>query len=241
MTKLIRLSRFIVVLLILHATILMPVHGAQLRPGERLEYTFSYQGILSGFLQMNIAHAVFQVQAEAASLQDYDAYLTSLDLTTEPYGKAEMLYPIRFHYRSWLEPERQRPLLVNEYLKTDEVSEELLWFDRKNQLAYRYVKKDQPIKAETRQPPGFVLDKIELREDDPRSLAQKHRQVFPEKGVWDYLSLLYRLRFLELEAGRVFELPLYNGKRIKHYRVEVTWEQLQRAGWNRPAYKLSLH
>ncbi len=166
--------------------------------------------------------------------------MTTLDLTTEPYGKAEMIYPIRYRYRSWLEPEQQIPLLVNEYLETDDVSEELLWFDRKNHLGYRYVKKDGRTEPEAKQPPGFLLDKIDLGEADGKILAQEDRQPFPEKGVWDYLSMLYRLRFLDLEAGRVFELPLYNGKRIKHYQVEVTREHMTQAGWNRPAYKLSL-
>ncbi len=40
MTKLIRLSRFIVALLILHASILMPVHGAQIEAGRKARIYF---------------------------------------------------------------------------------------------------------------------------------------------------------------------------------------------------------
>ncbi len=231
---------FLTSILILVLVSLTPVEAVQLQPGERLEYTFSYRGIFSGFVEMDIAHAEFAVQPVADSIAGSETYLTTLDLTTEPYGKAEMLYPVRYHYRSWLEPDQQVPLLVTEYLETDEIREELLWFDRANRLGYHYVKRDTPVAADSH-PPDFLLEKLGVSPDE-RSLMQcENQQALADDRVWDYLSLIYRLRYLELETGKAIDLPLYNGKQIKHYRVEVSRERLRRAGWDRPTFKLSLY
>ncbi|MEN8179710.1 MAG: DUF3108 domain-containing protein [Pseudomonadota bacterium] len=240
MTKLMRLSRYPIVVLLLLTAVLFPAQAAQMRLGERLEYTFSYQGIFSGFMQMNIARAVFDVQPVVDTIQGRGTVLTTLNLTTEPFGKAELLYPIRYRYRSWMEPERQAPVVVSEYLETDKISEELLWFDRENRLGYCFVKGDEATEVGAK-PPDFLLDKAGLTEGDGPRLTQENRQEFSDEGVWDYLSLLYRLRFLDLAPGRIFELPLYNGKRIKQYQVEVSRERLELAGWNLPAFKLSLY
>ncbi|MDJ0805709.1 MAG: DUF3108 domain-containing protein [Gammaproteobacteria bacterium] len=218
---------------------LLPLQAAQMRPGERLEYTFSYQGIFSAFAMMDIAHAVFDIQPESHTVQGREAYLTRLDLTTEPYGKAELIYPIRYHYRSWLEPDRQIPLLVSETLQTDKISQELLWFDRQSRQGYRFVGTDESPDV-IALPLDAILETVGVKEGAEPRLIRAHRQVLPDEAVWDYLSMLYRLRFADLREGATFEMPLFNGKRIKRYRVKVSREQLKLAGWDRPAFKLSL-
>jgi hypothetical protein len=226
--------------LVMFAAVQAPLAAAQLRPGERLEYTFSFRGIITGFASLDIAHAVISVAEEADSIQGREVYLASLDLSTAPFDKAEMLYPIRYRYRTWLEPGGQMPLLVNEYLETDEVSEELLWFDRDNLMGYRYVKQDDPPE-QVRLPPEHLLAKINRSEGDGSLLVQENQLGISDGAVWDYLSMLFRLRYLELAAGRVFHLPLYNGKRIKEYRIEVARETLNLGpDCDRTAFRLSL-
>ena len=47
----------------------------------------------------------------------------------EPYSKAELLYPIRLDYRSWLDARLLQPLLATKSMQTDEDRRELFWFD----------------------------------------------------------------------------------------------------------------
>jgi hypothetical protein len=213
--------------------------AAEFQPGERLEYTFSYRGVFSGFIEIDIARASFTTASQPLSLGGREVYRASLDVTTEPFAEAELIYPFRYRYRSWLEAARQTPLLAQEYKRTGEVEEELLWFDRERGLGFRYKKNRQATDGES-SPPALSAPGFDLK---PRAwtLAEgAHRQPLPESGVWGYLSLLYRLRFGKLPAGGSFELPVYNGKRIKTFRIEVTRERLKQAGWDLPAFKLTL-
>ena len=239
MGRSLRPSGYAMLVLLLIESVCSPLQAGQMKPGEKLRYTFSYQGIFSGFVPIEIADAVLEVQPESEIVQGLVTYQVTLDLTTESYPKAELLYPVRYRYRSWMEPDRQQPVLISEFLKTDETSEELLWFDRENQQGHRYVKADERQNGAA-VPPGFLLQKADPTERDALHWAQKSRQEFTDRAVWGYLSLLYRLRFLDLQTDRVFELNLYNGKRIKQYRVEVTDEPVAPTEWNRAAFILKL-
>ena len=217
-----------------------PCAAAQLQAGERLEYTFSYRGIFSGFVPLQIARAEFVLETVAGGDDAQPDYLATMQVTTEPFGKAEMLYPIRYRYRSWLEHEQQRPWLVSEYLQTDEISEELLWFDRENALGYRYVKRPAAVSSGPK-PPRHLLEQAGISLEEQIFLEQSHQKSLADAPVWDYLSMIYHLRTADLQPGKALDIPVYNGKRIKHFRLEVEHERMQRAGWDRPAYKLSLY
>lgn len=239
MKKLKRFTTAFILTFVLFTSVQVPLLAVQPRLGERLEYTFSYRGIFSGFMQMDIARGVFDLREEPDPIQGKEVYLASLNLTTEPFGKAEMLYPIRYRYRTWLEPGEQIPLLVSEYLETDEISEELLWFDRENLMGYRYVRQAEP-EAEALLAPAPLLEKLDEDQSVGAVMVQENQQKISDGAAWDYLSLLYRLRYLDLAPGKVYHLPLYNGKRIKRYRVEVFRERLAKSGWYRPSFRLSL-
>ena len=208
-------------------------------PGERLDYTFSYLGILSGFIVIDISHARFVLAPQPLSLGGRPVYRASLDVTTEPFAEAELIYPFRYRYRSWLEPTHQTPLLAQEYLRADEIEEELLWFDRGRDLGFRYKKNRLPA-GQRQRLPASLSAVLELDPQEWILVEDAHGQPLPAAGVWDYLSMLYRLRFAELATGRSLDLPVYNGKQIKTYRIEVMRERLIRGGWDRPAFKLSL-
>jgi len=214
--------------------------AAQTPSTERLEYTFSYRGIFSGFLSMRIAKAIFILQPDGGRFAGRETRLAAMQVTTEPFGKAEMIYPIRYSYRSWLDRE-WRPLLVNEHLETDEVSEELLWFDREGARVCRYVKRPDPVAAVASLPPRELLEQAGIASQQGRFMEKAGQQPLAEDTpVWDYLSMLFYLRRAKLQAGSRLQLPVFNGKRFKHFQVEVTRERLQAGGWDRPAYRLDL-
>ncbi|MGD8931723.1 MAG: hypothetical protein PVI52_04075, partial [Chromatiales bacterium] len=132
------IPRITALLLVLTGSSVLPAAGFQ--PGERLDYVFSYQGIFSGFIKLDIAQASFTVAPQPLSIGGRRVYRASLDVTTEPFAKAELIYPFRFRYHSWLEADRQTPLWVLEYKRGDEVEEELLRFDPDRGLGLRYQK-----------------------------------------------------------------------------------------------------
>jgi hypothetical protein len=177
--------------------------------------------------------------AQPVSIDGHPAYRADCNVTTKPFAEAEMIYPFRYRYLSWFESSNQTPFMALESLQTDEDEEELLWFDRQRGLGFRYHKSQLPPAPEAR-PPAFPVPGLDF---DPRewSLAEgSHKQPLPETGVWDYLSLLYRLRFGDLPVGESFDLQVYNGKQIKTYRIAVTRDRFIRHGWNMPAFKLNL-
>ena len=102
--------------------------------------SFSYRGFFSGFIKMDIAHASFRVTSQPLSINGRPLYRASVDVSTEAYPQAELIYPFRYHNRSWLEAVRQTPVLALESILTDETEEELLWFDRERGLGFRYHK-----------------------------------------------------------------------------------------------------
>ena len=57
-------------LLALFLIIQSPAGAGQLTPGERLEYTFSYQGIFTGYISMKIAHAEFAIQPTVVIIKE---------------------------------------------------------------------------------------------------------------------------------------------------------------------------
>ena len=213
--------------------------AAEFQPGERLDYTFSYRGLFSGFIEIKIAHASITLAAQPVSIDGHPAYLAECTATTKPFAEAEMIYPIRYRFLSWFGPTNQLPYLAMEYSQTNEDKEELLWFDREHGLGFRYQKNQLAMTPDAK-PPFFPLPGLDIDPEEWSLAEGTNRQALPEAGVWDYLSLLYRLRFGALSAGKSFDLQVFNGKQIKTYRIGVTQDRFTRDGWDLPAFKLDL-
>jgi hypothetical protein len=114
--------------------------GAATQPilGERLEYTLKFRGLITGYVQLDIAKMVLDVEERMGQVMAMPAYVTNLHLTTAPYSKAELLYPVRLSYRSWLDAEELHPLIAFKTLKAQKEREEFFWFDRESGFAHHY-------------------------------------------------------------------------------------------------------
>jgi hypothetical protein len=208
-------------------------------PGEQLEYTLKFRGVVTGFVELDIAKMIIAVEQKMARVDDSPAYVTSLQLTTEPYRKAEMFYPVRLNYRSWLDARKLHPLVAVKSLKTRQHKAALMWFDHTQGEAYHYQSDTSDGKADSRPPPG-LKQTTALPDEQWDKLLETHRVAFEDSETLDYFSLLHRLRSMPLKPGEQHVFSTFTGEEIDVYGVKVKREQLVRAGWNLPAFKVSL-
>lgn len=209
------------------------------RLGESLEYTLKFNGFVTGYMDLDIATMTLQVEQEMGQVFDTPTYVTNLSLTTEPFSKAELLYPVRLKYRSWLDAQKLLPLIAVKSLQAKERREELFWFDRETGHAYHY-QSGKDAENEPQSPPLKLQPVTALSEAQWMALNQT--QVLALKGAeaLDYMGLVHRLRSIPMEDGRRIEFSTYNGKEIEWFRVDVSRERLVRAGWDRDAFRLKL-
>jgi hypothetical protein len=207
--------------------------------GEHLEYTLKFRGLVTGFVELDIAKMTMAVERQMGQVDDNPTYITNLQLTTEPYRKAEMLYPLRLSYRSWLDASKLYPLVAVKSLKTKKRKEALLWFDHIQGEAYNYTSAESDSKASGK-PPQSLQQITQLPDEQWERLFQTHRVAFSGIEALDYISFLHRLRSMPLKSGEQIDFSTFNGKEFNSYHVKVDRERLVRAGWNRPAFKVRL-
>jgi hypothetical protein len=209
--------------------------------GEELEYTLTFRGLLTGFVKLDIAKLTLSVEPEMAKVGGRDAYITRLQMTTEPYTKAELLYPLRLDYYSWLDSQRLQPLVAAKSLRTRESRQEFFWWDRPGGKGYHYQTpmKEQPEHEE--RPPEHLRQFASLVEPAWPDLLKTKQIELEERGIVDYMGLLHQLRQLPLVSGEWYEFSVFTGKRIEQYRVKGEKTHLKRGGWNLPAYHLKLY
>jgi hypothetical protein len=207
--------------------------------GESLEYTLKFRGFVTGFVELDIAKMTLEVERNMGQVADTPAYITRMHLTTEPYAKAEMLYPVRLKYRSWLDARKLHPLIAVKSLKTRENREELFWFDRDSGHAYHYQTGEESV-TDPQIPPLKLQPITALSSAQWRALIQTQAVEMEGADALDYMSLIHRLRRMPLESGTPIEFSTYNGKEIEWFRIDVSQQRLVRAGWNRPAFRLKL-
>ena len=219
--------------------------GVSPRPGETLQYTLSFRGLLSGFVQLDIARLTLSVEPRMASVADTPAYVTRLELTTEPYRKAEILYPVRLDYRSWLDAATLRPLLATRSLRTDRPKQEFYWYDRQsgNGRVYRVSDGADPpdgTDADAPPPPADLLRVAAQPDESWTGLLQTRQVTLEAQDVVDYMGLLHQLRHADLRPGETLNFTVFTGKRVEQYRVMVEQGRQSLEGWERPVLCLRL-
>jgi hypothetical protein len=207
--------------------------------GESLEYTLKFSGFVTGYIDLDIATMTLEVEQDMQQVFDTPAYVTNLYLTTEPFSKAELLYPVRLKYRSWLDAQKLLPLLAIKSLQAKKSREELFWFDRESGHAYHY-QSGEDAENEPQFPPLKLQPVTALPNAQWMALKQTQSVALKGADALDYMALVHRLRSIQMEDGSQIEFSTYNGKEIEWFRVDVSRERLQHAGWDRDAFKLKL-
>ncbi len=221
---------------------LMPYSRLSAAPdlGESFDYTLRFRGIVTGFVELDIAQLNLSVGPALERMAGRSAYATRLQLTTESFKKAELIYPVRLDYRCWLDQRSLQPLMAAKSLELSKSRREIFWFDWDEDQGYHYqtVKADD---AEQGQPlPERLLQMAVLSDEDWSGLRENQRISLDQGKIIDYMSLLYQLRSLPAELDQWFEFTVYSGKRLMRYRVHVDKERLIRRGWDRDTLHLKL-
>ncbi|MET0029777.1 MAG: DUF3108 domain-containing protein [Candidatus Thiodiazotropha sp.] len=208
-------------------------------PGENLEYTLKFRGWITGYVELDIAKLNLQVESQMDQVSDRPAYVASMLLTTEPYAKAEMLYPVRLSYRSWLDAGGLYPVIAVKSLRLDEDREELFWFDRAGDYARHYQNKESKDE-EPVTPPMNLQPVTGLSRELWQELLENRSLKMNGEDTVDYMGLYHRLRRVPFKDGGSVEFTTFNGREIERFRVDMHQDRLQRAGWDRSAYRLTI-
>ncbi len=207
--------------------------------GEDLEYTLKFRGWITGFVELDIAKLNLQVEGQMEEVIERPAYVTRMFLTTEPYAKAELLYPVRLSYRSWLDAGGLYPVIAVKSLRHEEEREELFWFDRETDTARHYQNDEKP-EIEPITPPMKLQPVTELSPALWQALVENRSVKMNGADAVDYMGIYHRLRKMPFRDGKRIEFVAFNGREIEHFRVDMQSDHLQRAGWDRSAYRLTI-
>lgn len=210
--------------------------------GESLTYTLSFRGLLSGFVEIGIAELTLSVEPSLGEMAGSSAYSARMQLTTAPYKKAELIYPVRLDYKSWLDERTLQPLVAVKSLVTGKSRQELFWFDREEARVHHYQTAEsddsEPVQAT---PPKRLLRMASLDDDHWSGLQENEAVTLDQGSVIDYLSLLHSLRRLPAEPDKWYDFTVFSGKKLEYYRVQVDRQRLIRRGWNRDTLHLKLY
>jgi hypothetical protein len=230
-------------LLLSLALTLMPIGQIAAAPdlGESLDYTLRFRGIVTGFVELDIAKLTLSVAPSMEEISGHSAYNTHMQLTTAPYKKAEMIYPVRLDYRSWLDQQTLRPLLAAKYLVTDETKRELFWYDQEGEQGYHYQTAKKADESTGHEPADQLLHMASLSGAEWSDLEENKRIALDPADIVDYMSMLHQLRHLPLEPGKRFDFTVFTGKKLEYYRVRIERDRLVKRGWDRNALLLTLY
>ncbi len=210
--------------------------------GESLDYTLRFRGIVTGFVELDIASLNLSVAPAMQEIGGQQVYPTRMRLTTESYKKAELIYPVRLDYRSWLEAQTLQPLLAVKWLLTDEQKREVFRYDRAARQGYHYQRpKKTGSSPATPAPPQALLKQVVSDEEGWSELQEDKRFPLAQDPVIDYMGMLHQLRWLPAETDQWFDFTVFTGKKEVAYRARVERERLVRRGWDRDTLHLRLY
>ncbi len=208
--------------------------------GERLDYTVSFRGLVTGFVELDIAQVSLSVGSRMEPVSERPAYVARLQVTTEPYTKAELLYPLRFDYRSWLEQQTLQALMASKYLVTGKTKREFFWYDPEQRQGYNYKTPDGKDTKPGKTPPDRLLQVASLSDPDWSGLQESLSIDLERPAVVDYLGMLYRMRRIPSNPEEWYEYTVFSGKKLLTFRVQVEKEHLVRRGWDLDTLHLRL-
>ncbi len=217
-------ARWAIVLLFSVCTALSQARAAATHPaylGERLAYTASYEGLLSGGSRLDIADVLITTDAQPTPFNGETAYKTSLVASSEAHGALERFYRFRYEYSSLLSTDLRRSLLFEQRKGEDDAHHTVVWFDWKHDQLAKFRKADGDRAPATGTPGLRVLAQIGLAADASQYEAHTVKGLaFPDRML-DRLSLLQVLRVQDFDRVSSLKVPVSDGKSLLEYRVQL--------------------
>lgn len=199
----------------------------------RLDFTLSYQGVLSGAIPVDVAQV-------SLGLDPGPGGRAELEITTAPHAKGDWLYPLRLCYRSFAAPNGGGTAAVNWWsLAGGRQTQGWIQFDRDHRLAVR-VQRERKI---ARGSPPFHGRLADLTPAPGETLDEDRGQAAnpAQEPALDRLGMLLWLREQPMAAGLALAPPVLNGLHLTGYRIQVeAEEQLEWHGAGVPTWRVRL-
>jgi hypothetical protein len=208
--------------------------------GEVLNYKASFRGVITSNVWIDIANIKLTIAPEMKKIEGQSAYLFQLDLTTENFKKAEVIYSVRYHINSYVNEKLNKTLFYEETTQTRKFKHKVIWFDWKNKIGelFRNRKKTK-IKKNFFQR-EYVWVKPE-KDNVPVQLLKRFTDVSPgvpylknandgkialPDEVYDRLSAVQAFRKLQLKPGEKVVVPVFSGKAVNYNQVSTEGEEV---------------
>lgn len=209
--------------------------GVTKRPlPEQLEFTASYQGLLSADSRITIAILLLQTREVDSPAFSAPLFETSLRVSSEIIPFVEERFPFRIRMRNLYQLNPFFLLALEKYKLTDELKHEITWVNGNNGRVGRY--RTQGAGADL---PAMLADWVDS--DSPFRYHKSARHGMTN-GLMDRLAMLQSLRQEQLSPGAEYRFAVTDGKRLLEYQVEVAGlEQIEFGGKKQEAWKLVLN
>lgn len=190
---------------------LLPVVALAGENTESLAYSVVYRGLFSMGTDMGIADAVLESRRpDGGQLAE-----TRLEATSAAYPVVESLYPLRYCFRTWTDPDGEL-VAFETYEKTTELLHRL------------YLRDDSKPGVKrldlTREGTGTE----EMRQLDEGRLPQQLEDI--RTSLLDRLGLLQQVRAQPLQAGAEYRFQVTDGRKHYDYTVRVEQAEVLRLG-----------
>ncbi|MGD2081393.1 MAG: DUF3108 domain-containing protein [Chromatiales bacterium] len=233
--------------------------------GERLEYTASYEGLLSGGQQVDVAEVVLSTQRRPTRFNGEPAYKTTVRASTGPYEGINRVYPLRYEYNSLLSADLQRCLMFDQRRDGRKERHKVVWFDwnehrvarlrrgaddgRGNgggleavldDLAPRGMGQGEPLRSQAMDAFGELGI---IGDEDSYEARAVSVPTLPDR-LFDRLAMLQVLRLSDLDGSSSLHIPVTDGEKLMSYRVEILGRERVHAdvdgqGWDTYHLRLS--
>lgn len=216
-----------------------------LTAAETLDYQVTYSGLFSAFQDVAIGDVQLEVDATGVSLDGQPIVRARLSASSAAYPLVEQLYPFRYEFTSYHQPDATRSLAFERRKQTRKLRHDLLLLDWAGDEVRRFGIAGTPdaTAAGDEPPPELFAALRRAGLPDYRAQFAPHprRLATPPRTTLDRLALLQQVRDLDLVAGASRELTVTDGKEFIAYRVTVAKRELvPTAAGSIPAWKVRI-
>lgn len=188
---------------------------------EYLIYRAAYRGLFTAYVWKDLADVAISSSAQPKRFNGRETCRLHMKLSTEDFAMMETFYPIRFHWRSTVNPNLNNVYLVEAIDNGKKQRHEFAWLDLEDHHieVYRKRKKipakiltyDDEDEGETvkmiwemddgKKPPAFLDTRPPVDEDLSYFVHERTVAVSTSEPIVDPLAIIYSLRWQQPKPG----------------------------------------
>jgi hypothetical protein len=204
--------------------------------GERLEYTASYEGLLSAGKEVSIADVVLSSDERSTRFNGETAYKMSVSASSEAYPDVDLMLRVRYSFSSLISEDLQRSLMFEQTENGRDRVHKVVWLDWQGHRVARLrtAEKGREIDSVEEGKASVALSPSLLEQLGVRAEAADYEAKLVEADplpdrLLDRLSFMYALRTQDFSDGDSLQVPVTDGSKLLEYRVEVIGSESIRA------------